>query len=167
MKEYTVLNKTTVFVIIAGITSGCASILSKSDWPVSIQSSPSGIPFSIRNKEGQEISAGTTPQTITLKSGAGYFSSQKYTVTFNRNGVTTTREITADINGWYIANILFGGLIGLLIVDPITGAMYKLPESVVANMEQVKTSDNGQYKLLVLSMNVLTPLQRTQLVPIQ
>jgi hypothetical protein len=162
-----VFKKSVAVLVIAGLTSGCASILSKSDWPVSIQSTPSGIPFSIRNKEGQEISGGTTPQTITLKSGAGYFSSQKYTVTFNRNGVTTTREISADINGWYIANILFGGLIGLLIVDPITGAMYKLPESVVANIEQVKTSDNEKYKLIVLSMNELTPLQRAQLEPIQ
>ena len=27
------------------------------------------------------------------------------------------------MNGWYIGNILFGGLIGFLIVDPLTGAM--------------------------------------------
>lgn len=30
------------------------------------------------------------------------------------------------MNGWYIGNLLFGGIIGLLIVDPATGAMWTL-----------------------------------------
>lgn len=30
------------------------------------------------------------------------------------------------MDGWYFGNILFGGLIGFLIVDPATGAMYTL-----------------------------------------
>jgi hypothetical protein len=29
---------------------------------------------------------------------------------------------------------LFGGLIGMLVVDPMTGAMYKLPEDVKGNL---------------------------------
>ena len=33
-------------------------------------------------------------------------------------------EITPDFNGWYIGNILFGGLIGMIIVDPATGDMW-------------------------------------------
>ncbi len=34
--------------------------------------------------------------------------------------------INCSINGWYFGNIIFGGLIGLIIVDPATGAMYRL-----------------------------------------
>lgn len=34
--------------------------------------------------------------------------------------------ITFSIDGWYFGNILIGGLIGLLIVDPATGAMWKM-----------------------------------------
>lgn len=30
------------------------------------------------------------------------------------------------MNGWYVGNILFGGVLGLLIIDPATGAMYSL-----------------------------------------
>jgi hypothetical protein len=33
-----------------------------------------------------------------------------------------------------LGNIVFGGLIGLLIVDPATGAMWKLEETQVINL---------------------------------
>jgi hypothetical protein len=39
------------------------------------------------------------------------------------------------VDGWYFGNLLFGGLIGLLIVDPATGAMYKLePNEINCNL---------------------------------
>ena len=40
-------------------------------------------------------------------------------------------QATVDtrMNGWYFGNILFGGLIGLFIVDPATGAMWRLPKT--------------------------------------
>ncbi len=33
------------------------------------------------------------------------------------------------MNGWYAGNIVFGGLIGILIVDPATGAMWDIKEN--------------------------------------
>lgn len=38
------------------------------------------------------------------------------------------------MDGWYVGNIIFGGLIGLLLVDPITGAMWKLPDTAQGNL---------------------------------
>jgi hypothetical protein len=41
----------------------------------------------------------------------------------------TDKNITINtkVNGWYIAgNIIFGGLIGWIVVDPLTGAMWTL-----------------------------------------
>ena len=35
-------------------------------------------------------------------------------------------NIDAKLNGWYVGNILIGGLIGMLIIDPASGAMYKI-----------------------------------------
>ena len=35
-------------------------------------------------------------------------------------------NVSAHVNGWYVGNIVFGGLLGLLIIDPATGAMYSL-----------------------------------------
>ena len=55
----------------------------------------------------------------------GYFSGKKYTVKISKEGYAV-QTITVDTtpNGWYIGgNILLGGLIGWLIVDPATGAM--------------------------------------------
>jgi hypothetical protein len=37
-----------------------------------------------------------------------------------------TVTVDTKVGGWYIGNFLFGGLIGLLIVDPATGAMWTL-----------------------------------------
>lgn len=34
--------------------------------------------------------------------------------------------LECTLNGWYAGNIFLGGIIGFLIVDPATGAMYKL-----------------------------------------
>lgn len=33
------------------------------------------------------------------------------------------------MDGWYLGNILIGGLIGMLIVDPASGAMYRFKRS--------------------------------------
>lgn len=39
--------------------------------------------------------------------------------------------LTPGINGWYLGNLLFGGLLGWVIIDPITGAMYKFDETPI------------------------------------
>ena len=62
-----------------------------------------------------------------LKSGAGFFQKESYQVRFELAGYEV-RSIPVEcrVNGWYWGNILLGGVIGMLIVDPATGAMYKL-----------------------------------------
>jgi len=109
----------------------CASIIGKSDYPLNIASTPSTAHFTIKDKSGTVIHAGTTPEVVTLKSSAGYFTAARYDITFEKDGFTPkTYSVTAGLDGWYFGNILFGGLIGMLIVDPLTGAMYKLPKGV-------------------------------------
>ncbi len=60
----------------------------------------------------------------------------------------------------YIGNILFGGLIGMLAVDPVTGAMYVLPDTVSQSLdaEAPKTSQ-ADGSLKVVSTDSLTPAQ--------
>ena len=75
---------------------------------------------------------GKTPASVILKSGKGYFSKAKYQISFSKEGYNdTTIPLEATLDGWYIGNILFGGLVGILIVDPLTGAMYKLDETTI------------------------------------
>ncbi|MDP2227719.1 MAG: SHOCT domain-containing protein [Moraxellaceae bacterium] len=115
--------------------SGCASIVSKSQYPVTISSTPSGATVVIKNKSGAEIHKAQTPTTITLNASSGFFSAAQYSMEFQKDGYQNSTATTqAGIDGWYIANILFGGLLGLLIIDPATGAMWKLDESVTSSL---------------------------------
>ncbi len=40
--------------------------------------------------------------------------------------------LEAGVNGWYFGNIIFGVLLGILIVDPATGAMWKIHQDSIA-----------------------------------
>jgi hypothetical protein len=109
------------------LLTGCASIVSKTSWPITINSSPSEAKISIKDKKGIEIYTGSTPATLKLKSGAGFFSKARYQVTFEKAGYEKkVVPIEFKLNGWYWGNIIFGGPLGLLIIDPASGAMFKL-----------------------------------------
>lgn len=139
-----ILKHTMTLAAVLAVLSGCASIVGKSSYPVTISSSPTGARFVIANDGGQEIHAGTTPSTVTLKSSAGFFDGETYSVRFSKDGYRSALStIDSSISGWYIGNIIFGGLLGLLIVDPATGAMFALPESVSASL--VKVIDSKPY----------------------
>lgn len=110
--------------------TGCASIVSKSSWPVSIQSNPAGAKCVVTNNKGIAIQSGETPMMVTVESGSGFFSKARYSISCNKDGFDPGRsELSAHMNGWYWGNIVFGGVIGLLIVDPATGAMWKMDDT--------------------------------------
>lgn len=69
-----------------------------------------------------------------------YFNPEKYTVVASKDGFKTqTTIIDWHVSGWYWAgNFVIGGLIGYLIIDPITGDMYYLDEEVNLNMSPAK-----------------------------
>ena len=114
-------------VIVLAIFSSCASIVSKSNWPLTINTNPSGARVEITNVHGLVVYEGNTPATMSLKSGAGYFVRNSYRVKLSLDGFgEKIIPVECKLNGWYIGNILIGGFIGWLIVDPLTGAMYKL-----------------------------------------
>ncbi len=150
--------------------TGCASIVSKSDYPVSFNSSPEGATITIIDKNGQKIYRGKTPAQITLKSGTGYFSGAKYNVIFEKEDCEPqTVVLEKSLDGWYIGNILFGGIIGLLIVDPATGAMWKLPPTCHAAMAEKITafeSTTGDQVQLATLDDVPEKLKE-KMVPIQ
>ncbi len=127
-------------LVVIVFLSGCASIVSKSEWPVTINSNPEQANITITNEDGLKMYTGTTPTTLNLKAGEAYFDGIDYTVVFEKEGYEKqTIIISSRLNGWYFGNILFGGLIGMLIVDPLTGAMWKLDSLYVANLSE-KTS---------------------------
>ena len=121
-----IVNRLSFFLTAFFLTS-CATIVSKSQWPFSIQTDPPGAKVVITNKKGIEVLNKRTPAALLLKSGAGFFAKESYTIALSMEGYETKKiNISCKVNGWYFGNLLFGGLIGFLIVDPATGAMYKL-----------------------------------------
>jgi len=59
---------------------------------------------------------------------------------------------------------VFGGLIGLLIVDPATGAMYKLPENSNATLQTLSASSSETPAVTVVDISILTEDQRAMMV---
>ena len=152
--------------------SACASILSESTYPVTFDSDPTGAQLRITDEAGNVVFDGRGPTTLSLKAGDGYFSGARYTVAADMNGTTTTATLTPSMDGWYVGNVLFGGLIGLLVVDPMTGAMYKLPEQFTVSMDGGSTETslaptaNGRLALNVVAIDDVPADLRGELVRI-
>ncbi len=77
--------------------SACASIVSKSNWPLTVNSNPSGANIIITNIDGKSVFSGTTPATLKLKSGAGFFKKESYKIKFQLTGYNEM-EILWNVN---------------------------------------------------------------------
>lgn len=119
--------KTLVTAALFIVLSSCATLVSKTSYPVTIDSYPRDAHVTITNRRGEQIFKGGTPALVKLKSGSGYFRRGIYEITISKKGyVTKTVEIRATLNGWYFGNIFYFQTLGFLVVDPATGAMYRI-----------------------------------------
>ncbi|HEY3220250.1 MAG TPA: PEGA domain-containing protein [Gemmatimonadales bacterium] len=113
-------------VLVPAFAAACATIMHGTSQGVSINSQPTGAAVSV---DGNAV--GTTPVAANLKRK----SSHKIVVTmsgYQPYELVTTRKTS----GWVWGNIVFGGLIGL-IVDASTGGLYEVrPETVSAQLAQ-------------------------------
>ena len=100
-----------ILILLTLQISGCATIISKSNYPVLITSQPEGADIKITNEKGVIVSTGRTPTTINLAAGAGFFQGQNYTVTFTKEGYSEHKlQISRGIDAWYIVGNFFIGL---------------------------------------------------------
>jgi len=123
----------------------CATIVSGSRQTVKFSSEPKAATVYIN-----EVPIGKTPVEKKLKRN------QEYQVLIKMEGYQTYETtLSKKFNEWYIGNVIFGGLIGL-VVDPITGAMYKLtPNELASNLipsTAVKVDDTDIH--ISLSMHI-------------
>lgn len=148
--------------------SGCASIFNGKSQSVVVNSVPEGASASITNRAGEKVYAGTTPVTLTLNRGAGYFKAETYTVNFAKEGFAPQQvTISGTLSGWYIGNLLLGGFVGMVIVDPLTGGMYTLPETVSAELQpQGQKTSGADATLTIVSSESLTAEQMRQARPL-
>lgn len=136
---------------LATLMTGCATIMGSEVHNMAISSTPSDATIRITDEKGTAIFQGKTPTTVTLtKTDGSYFGKKTYSVLISKPGYENqTIPVTASPTGWYIGgNLLFGGLIGWLIVDPLSGKMYNLtPETISANLpEGAKGTHNNTSK---------------------
>src|SRR5436189_6488546 len=82
----TMMRLAIVAIVLPGLLSGCATILSKSSYPVHIATDPKGAAVTITDKRNIEVFKGQSPANVTLKSGAGFFSKAEYQVKLNAPG---------------------------------------------------------------------------------
>lgn len=165
MKRSTQYPVLALLLVVFVTLGGCASIVSRKDYPVSIDSAPSGVSFYVTDSTGARVHSGTTPTSVTLRTKGGYFKSQAYTIHLERPGMPTKEyAIRSGIDGWYWGNLLLGGLIGMLIVDPLTGAMFKMPPQVLVTLDGSAQAPPTEQGLRIASVDSLTDLQKTHLI---
>lgn len=127
--------------------SGCASIIGSPIQVVPIASTPSEAEVLVVDEAGVQVFAGKTPTSVSLNKSTGhYWGGKSYTVTIRKEGYKDqTIPITSSANGWYIGgNLLFGGLIGWFVVDPLNGNMYTLsPDAVNSTLDSKPTAHNN------------------------
>ncbi len=118
--------------------STCATIITGSDQEITISSEPAGARVQIFDANNLPVWNSNTPSVAVLKKGSSYFESASYRVVIEKQGYQKQEfYISGKVNaGWYIVgNFFIGGLIGWLIVDPLTGAMWTLsPDTIYTNL---------------------------------
>lgn len=77
-------------------------------------------------------------------------------------------QIHRGLNGWYLfGNLFFGGLLGYLVVDPLTGAMWTLDEEVEASLLPQTSQQDGTASVRVVLLEEVPESLRGQLVRLQ
>ncbi|MDT8324946.1 MAG: PEGA domain-containing protein [Bacteroidota bacterium] len=110
-----------LLVLVTVVLAGCAAIFKGSSEEVELTSDPQGAKIYLNNQY-----VGITPTYMNLKSG------RTYHFEFRKDGYKTRPVYLGNSvgAGWVILDILFGGIIGI-VVDAATGSWYELDDSVV------------------------------------
>jgi hypothetical protein len=116
--------------------SNCATIIHGSKQDVGFSSNPTGASVTINGE-----SFGKTPTVVKLQR------KDTHAVKITLDGYLPYEVLlTRKVDGWIAGNIIFGGIIGL-IVDAADGAMYKLsPEQLTAELRKESASTSFQEK---------------------
>lgn len=151
MKNQTITRqivKTGILILLVMSLPGCATIFTKSKYPITVNSEPQGAEIAIMDETGWEVATGTTPFTVTLDTSSK-MGKALYAVKASHNGYEDKTEyIEYKTDGWYYANLafpVFGWLIGMPFIDPASGAMWK-PKSSSLNIifEKVKAVQESE-----------------------
>ncbi|GCD77433.1 hypothetical protein JCM31826_09150 [Thermaurantimonas aggregans] len=137
-----------ILVTVSACLSGCATLFSKSIYPVTIHSTPQDVRFEVFDRYKNRIFSGTTPETVYLPASYLPFIRQRYTILITDPDFESAQmPVTFHIDGWYFANLLIPAFapIGMLIVDPLSGSMFTLDyhcRRLTFNLKPIKISEH-------------------------
>lgn len=167
---YRFLKTSIVSLLLLVLLGGCATIIGKSGpETLGVRSTPEQAVVVITDEIGTKIFEGKTPITVSLQKKKGYFSGKKYTVKISKPGYTDqTITVNTRLSGWYIGgNLVLGGLIGWLIVDPATGAMWTLDtQELNVTLEASKQSKEETSQMGVMLLDDVPLSLRSKMVRI-
>lgn len=136
--------------------TGCASIIKGGSQEIPIVSKPSQADVKIYDENEMLIAQGKTPFTANLKKKKGFFKGKQYKIVIEKaNYKKELLLLEPATDNWYcFGNLLCGGLIGYLIVDPATGAMWRLKPEEVSITLSPETSSNSDYKNWIVQVEM-------------
>ena len=136
-------------VMLVSLTS-CATVASDSKYPVTITSNPNEAKITIADNNNRVVYEGKTPAVVSLEASNGFFQKASYTIRFEKEGFDDSLyTLTSTLDGWYWGNLLIGGVIGMVIIDPLTGAMWKLDPNVSMQLTE-KVANNQTLSVMNL-----------------
>lgn len=138
-----------VFCLLLGsLLASCASIMHGTKQPVSVSSAPTGATVYLN---GQLL--GKTPVVADVSR-----KTQGNRIRLELEGYEAKEiALSRSVSGWVWGNIIFGGLIGL-VVDASTGGMYKItPEVVMTNLSTTKPQGSNHEHLYITVVMDIDP----------
>jgi hypothetical protein len=120
------------------LLANCATLTRTKPVPLAITSNPTGAKVVVSNPAGKVLHEGNTPTSVILPASAGPYKAASYSLAFSKKGYAPkTMVLKAGVNPWYAGNIpMPGGSVGLLIIDPLTGAMWKLDDKICGDLKR-------------------------------
>ena len=117
--------------LMAVLTINCGSIIHQTTQQVRLNSEPSGAAVTVACGDVSNDPKLVTPAVVTLHRKPSYCG-----IKLNKEGYAEKElKFGRQMSGWYLGNILFGGIIGL-IVDAANGAMWERTTPMNAKKEQ-------------------------------
>jgi hypothetical protein len=139
-----------LFVAIGTLLTGCATIISGTTQDIEFSSLPPGA--NVKLNDGAQT---VTPGKLTLKR------KENYTALFTKDGFPERQaEVKRDGvgNWWVLGNILFGGLIGI-VIDIVSGAQHHLGVGLVVTEQSIDTTTpTGRLLFTVVGAIALDPV---------
>lgn len=155
--------------IAAIVLTGCASVFNGGPGQIQIDSTPNGARVTVFDEHGEVVAEGRTQFKTALKAG-GKFKRHSYRVKVEKLGYEPKEfMIYNKLSGWYWGNALYSGPLGALIIDPLTGNMWKLdPTKVDVELKKMEIPriEAEKTSLLILSPDQFNAQARLRMEPV-